>query len=1113
MTPMNPPRQAASVQLESFAFEQPTKRTKRSNSGAEQGFQPASLRQHLEHKQIQVEEDECKWKRAKAVQFKCQAAEDSLSLLLVSLEERLLLPTPGFEQGPGAPSGPVSTGGSVRTECPGSKPVLDLHGVTREGASVLLHVHGFRPYFYATKPQAEVSLELCLSALHRELRSNDGGIELLEEVERTPLMNYHPNSEKFIRVVMSSTKMVNACKSKLEKGIVLPNGITWQSQAFEVVSIKERFLVDVGAAGGGWVEVPQGRFRPRPSGGSRAQLEADTHYSYLLGHAAEGPWLQLAPLRMLSLHLRTGTEGRVCAAACALRTHGQEEEYSVAWVVGGRAEFISTRMRMVASEVDLLEHLRDFIVEADPDIILGYDLLNGHLNSAISRANALKIGAKRGVKGALCLGRLKDVPSRVKNATFETRQQGKQETKDINVDGRLLFDLLPVMEREHKLSSYTLSALALHFLKESRMELSSSDLERLSTEEPRVLGDLVQRDAGLALRLFSNQHCLFRYVEMARVTGVPMEFLLTRGQSVKVLSMLLRKARAFGYVLPPSSRPSSGLEEGSNTYEGGAVLEPETGYYDEPVVTLDFASLYPSIMQKHNLCYSTLLHGPAPEGKEGEQSHEVVPGLGHRFVTSKVRRGLVPMVLEELLTARAKAKKELKALGQGDPQLRAVLDGRQLALKISANSVYGFTGMSVGALPCQAIAASVTAYGRQMIEAAKELVESKMCKAMGHCFDTRVIYGDTDSVMLTLGGTGGTASMEDAFAVGKEAAQLVSAAFGAPVKMEFEKVYFPFLLMNKKRYAGLSFGSAEEKGKLDFKGIEVVRRDWCLLIRQMVEECLHLLLRERSKERAKQLVRDSVAALRSGRVDFRLLVISKALVKDGTESYSNRQAHVELADKIRQRDPSKAPKVGERVPYVYVAREKGANACDRAEDPLFAMEASMPLDVEYYVEHQLKQPLLRVFEPVLGLSPKKTEEELFGFGGSPSSSQKVVSKAPAGGGGGGIGKFLKTKKRCLAPGCRNFEQESGNAFCHTCAADPSRLQQAYLAVLEVMRPLEVETSKLLSQCMRCEGSSRRLHVSCTNIDCPIFFRRQQAWRELNDAKESLCKIPSLATQW
>ena len=99
------------------------------------------------------------------------------------------------------------------------------------------------------------------------------------------------------------------------------------------------------------------------------------------------------------------------------------------------------------------------------------------------------------------------------------------------------------------------------------------------------------------MKLFNAQHCLFRYIEMARVTGVPMEYLLTRGQSVKVLSMLLRKAKAFGYVLPSQSRPSGSLEEGGNTYEGGAVLEPDTGFYDEPVVTLDFASLYPSIMQ------------------------------------------------------------------------------------------------------------------------------------------------------------------------------------------------------------------------------------------------------------------------------------------------------------------------------------------------------------------------------------------------------------------------------------------------------------------------------------------------------------------------------------
>ncbi|CAJ1379678.1 unnamed protein product [Effrenium voratum] len=698
ITPNNPPRRAASASA----------------------IAPASKRPRGEEPKPEP------WRRSGSVPLDRQAFETgALALLLVSLEDRLMLPVPGFDGGPASPAGAYRN----QQRCEGSVPVLDLHGVTPEGASVLLHVHGFRPYFYAQRPSEEVNLKVCLEALDRAVRSKDGGIELLEEVERTPIMNYQPNSERFIRVVMSSPKIQTNCKTALERGVPLGQGITWKSQAFEVVALQQRFLADLSGAGGAWLEAPAGRFRLRPQQhlprSSLAQLEADTHYSCLQAHAPEGRWLQLAPLRLLSLHLRTREEGRICAAACVLRTHGFDSELSAAWAVAAGAEAsaggATGGARMVGSEEELLQQLRDFLHAADPDIILGYDLLNGHLSSAITRAAALKLGAAPGNKGGgLCLGRLCGQPSRVKNSTFETRQLGKHETKDITAEGRLLFDLLRVTEMEHKLSSYTLSALALHFLKESRLELGAADLEKLSREDPRKLAEMTRRDAGLSMQLFYQQHCLFRYVEMARVTGVPMEYLLTRGQSVKVLSMLLRKARLHGYVLPPQTRYSNGMDEGGNTYEGGAVLDPLSGFYDEPVVTLDFASLYPSIMQKHNLCYSTIIRATAPPMMDGLESLEqVVPGLGHRFVSSKVRRGLVPMVLEELLTARARAKKELKQVPPGDTQLRAVLDGRQLALKISANSVYGFTGMANGPLPCQAIAASVTAYGRQMIETAK----------------------------------------------------------------------------------------------------------------------------------------------------------------------------------------------------------------------------------------------------------------------------------------------------------------------------------------------------------------------------------------------------------
>lgn len=154
-------------------------------------------------------------------------------------------------------------------------------------------------------------------------------------------------------------------------------------------------------------------------------------------------------------------------------------------------------------------------------------------------------------------------------------------------------------------------------------------------------------------------------------------------------------------------------------YEGATVLEPKAGYYSTPVATLDFASLYPSIMMAHNLCYTTLLprsaHGAFPT--TGPSPAAVESPSGERFVAPRLRPGVLPEILRELLAARKRARREMAAAE--DPFVRAVLNGRQLALKVSANSVYGFTGATVGALPCLEISSSVTSFGRTMIEATR----------------------------------------------------------------------------------------------------------------------------------------------------------------------------------------------------------------------------------------------------------------------------------------------------------------------------------------------------------------------------------------------------------
>lgn len=255
-------------------------------------------------------------------------------------------------------------------------------------------------------------------------------------------------------------------------------------------------------------------------------------------------------------------------------------------------------------------------------------------------------------------------------------------------------------------------------------------------------------------------------------------------------------------------------------------------------------------------------------GRLSPEEMETSP-CNNTFVKASVLKGLLPEVLEELLAARKRAKADLKKAT--DPFERAVLDGRQLALKVSANSVYGFTGATVGKLPCLEISSSVTAYGREMINHTKQLVISSFNRDKGYEADCEVIYGDTDSVMVNFN----VPSIARAMELGKLAAAQITETFPSPVKLEFEKVYCPYLLMSKKRYAGLLWTRPEKHDKMDTKGIESVRRDNCLLVRKMVTTSLEKLLIERDVHGALKYVKKTISDLLMNRLDLSELVVSK----------------------------------------------------------------------------------------------------------------------------------------------------------------------------------------------------------------------------------------------
>lgn len=365
---------------------------------------------------------------------------------------------------------------------------------------------------------------------------------------------------------------------------------------------------------------------------------------------------------------------------------------------------------------------------------------------------------------------------------------GRRSNIETTIDGRVIFDMYPYMHRNHKLSSYSLNSVCAEFLGQQKEDVHHSiisDLQNGTDEDRHRLAVYCLKDALLPQRLMDKLSVLVNYVEMARVTGVPMSYLISRGQQIKVYSMLLRKCRAENLLVPTLRK--SGTPTDAVGYEGATVLEPIKAYYQDPIATLDFASLYPSIMQAYNLCYSTLVN---PKDLSSlDPSDYQRSDNGHIFVTSSKKKGILPTILSELLAARKRAKKDMK--NAPTEFERAVQNGRQLALKVSANSVYGFTGATVGQLPCLAIASSVTSYGRHLLEKTKEYVESKYTKANGYEHDAVVIYGDTDSVMVKFGVT----SMEETFRLAEEAAEKCSKIFPNPILLEFEKVYYPYLLM------------------------------------------------------------------------------------------------------------------------------------------------------------------------------------------------------------------------------------------------------------------------------------------------------------------------------
>jgi len=781
-------------------------------------------------------------------------------------------------------------------------------------------------------------------------------------------------------------------------------------------------------------------------------------------------------------------------------------------------------------EVSLLRMFGALVRLVDPDVITGYNIDDFDTPYLWLRAKTL------GISDAVCLGRVRGERCTRTESVFTSRAHGTKINAIIPWTGRGIMDMLSCFLRYEKCGSYSLNAVSELHLGDKKDDLHHTKIapyQLAGASERGVLWQYCLKDTELPRYLMDKTMFLFRNIELCRVTGILFNWLLKRGQQIMVFSQILANIRSTNFVTPTLVRlenAGSGNTE-EETYEGATVIEPIRGYYDVPVATLDFASMYPSIMMAHNLCYSSLVVGGVKEAqamglkgplKLGERlnnrplpddDYEITPFEEKEtvFVVQRLRKGVCVDILEKLIAARGVAKKAME--NAKDPATEAIMNGRQLAVKVSANSVYGFTGASVGKLPCKQIGASVTAYGRVDLELTISLVKEWYP-------GLQVIYGDTDSVMIIFPLTEEQKAIfrrrwtdpsnKEAFLtemysymkLGIEAAQRVSACFIKPTKLEFEKVYFPQLLINKKRYAALKWewpkkGPLEKFKSLDTKGIELARRDNCSLVRELQEGSLSIMLKEGDHRKAIDYVKGQVRELLAGRIDMSRLVISKKLTANyeipvgQPGGYGSIQTHAMLAKKIRERNPGEAPCIGDRIRYVIVRGIKGASVSERAEDPLYVMDNGLQLDYNYYLHQQLEKPLMRIFEPIV-----KNVSELFS-GDHVRVATSTVSSSLKSGRAGLLGELIQILNSCQ--GCKSSipPDAMDQGLCAHCQAS----RHAILARVQASTSLANNAKDdIMDICRKCKPHD---FDDCTNSECNLFFKRDMLKKAASKASKAL----------
>ncbi|XP_054706235.1 DNA polymerase alpha catalytic subunit-like [Uloborus diversus] len=620
-------------------------------------------------------------------------------------------------------------------------------------------------------------------------------------------------------------------------------------------------------------------------------------------------------------------------------------------------KYNNTKVERVDSERSLLIYLLAKINKLDPDLIMGHDVLSFVLDILLHRMVVHK------VPNWSRIGRLR----RAGMPRLNNAQGGVMEKN--STCGRLLCDVKISSKELIRCKSYDLEELSNHILNQQYTEIPSESIQNFYSSSKQLfqLIDHSMLTAELILRICCELNVLPLALQVTNITGCIMSRTLLGGRSERNEYLLLHAFHAQDFIFPPKSQGKKAqkvvaddeLEITSKqgrrkpAYEGGLVLDPKKGFYDKYILLMDFNSLYPSIIQEYNICFTTMPRA----GKEAENNSEEelivsVPDPG-------LKPGVLPTEIRKLVESRKQVKQMMKATDVTKERY-AQYDIRQRALKLTANSMYGCLGFSHSRFYAKALAALVTRKGREILLKTKELVER-----MG----LDVIYGDTDSIMINTN----QVDLDEVNLLGNKVKNEVNKLYKL-LEIDIDGIYKPMLLLKKKKYAALSVTRLPNNKivfKEEIKGLDIVRRDWSQLAKESGQFIIKEILSNKSKEDIVENIHQHLRTLgeevSQGRKPLSDYIIYKQLTKN-PEDYPNKKnlPHVLVAIRVNEKGGKKL-RMGDTVSFIICLDGSDGPAMQRAYHPdELKSNENLKIDVSYYLSQQIHPVISRLCAPIEG---------------------------------------------------------------------------------------------------------------------------------------------------